>query len=96
MISFAAKELRCVLYVTARNAIVMILSTATAAIFYSISRSNKDPFYLTGDIPQGIPNFEPPQFSWRDENSTLNTTFSAGDNIKVGILLRPLYLCRIG
>ncbi|XP_025270448.1 sodium-independent sulfate anion transporter isoform X1 [Camponotus floridanus] len=52
-----------------RNALVVIIGTVMAYIFYI---NNQNPFKLTGSMGQGLPPFAPPPFSTTFQNSTYN------------------------
>lgn len=53
----------------ARNALVVIVGTVMAYIFYTKSES---PFVLTGTMGEGLPPFAPPPFSLTANNRTYN------------------------
>ncbi|XP_070157290.1 sodium-independent sulfate anion transporter isoform X3 [Polyergus mexicanus] len=55
------------LFALSRNALVVIIGTAVAYIFY-INKQN--PFNLTGSMGQGLPPFAPPPFSTTFQNRT--------------------------
>lgn len=52
-----------------RNALVVIIGTVMAYIFYT---NNLEPFTLTGKMGQGLPPFAPPPFSTIYKNETYN------------------------
>ncbi|XP_043471039.1 sodium-independent sulfate anion transporter-like [Leptopilina heterotoma] len=54
---------------TGRNAIVVILCATISYIFESRSKA---PFILTGHIDAGLPNIEPPKFSYHNGNQNLD------------------------
>ncbi|XP_006821318.1 sodium-independent sulfate anion transporter-like [Saccoglossus kowalevskii] len=85
-LSLAKKILWKVLWLigTARNAVVVI----TAALFaWSLHASGHHPFTLVGEIPAGLPHFEPPDFNDPSQNITSNEIVK---ELNVGIVIVPL------
>ncbi|XP_076235695.1 sodium-independent sulfate anion transporter [Calliopsis andreniformis] len=65
----------------ARNALVVVLGTAMAYIFYI---NHQEPFKLTGTMGKGLPPFAPPPFSLTTNNRTYNfleTTAAMGTTL---------------
>ncbi|KAG6803091.1 sodium-independent sulfate anion transporter isoform X1 [Apis mellifera caucasica] len=65
----------------ARNALVVIIGTVIAYIFYT---NNKEPFKLTGSMGNGLPQIGLPHFSISDGNRTydfLETTAAMGTTL---------------
>lgn len=77
-------------FFTARNAIIVILTSALAAVLY---RNDLTPFSLTGNITGGVPEIKFPQFSITNENQT----YSASHAFSVSLLKLQLQItCYIG
>ncbi|XP_020300305.1 sodium-independent sulfate anion transporter-like isoform X2 [Pseudomyrmex gracilis] len=53
-----------------RNALVVIVGTVMAYLFYVNNPDNPFPFKLTGSMDQGLPPFAPPPFSTTFQNRT--------------------------
>ncbi|XP_031771541.1 sodium-independent sulfate anion transporter-like isoform X4 [Apis florea] len=67
--------------ILARNALVVIIGTVIAYIFYT---NNEEPFKLTGSMGNGLPPISPPHFSISDGNRTydfLETTAAMGTTL---------------
>lgn len=71
---------------TARNIIVVILS-AFLAYFFEIHGSQ--PFKLTGFVKPGLPQFSPPPFSTKVDNTTYNF-IDMTSSLSSGIVVVPL------
>ena len=61
------------IYLTARNIVVLILASVAAFIFLE---NGLRPFTLTGYIPPGIPPFAAPAFSIFDAKTNVTYEFS--------------------
>ena len=73
------------LFLTARNAIIVILAAGIAALMLN---NDHDYFTLTGNITAGLPDFAVPSFTIYDE--VHNHTMSAKEVFSVRIQLLPI------
>lgn len=88
--------LEIILLLLARNAVIVILSAAIAAIFvdlygYRSKVGTRDFFSLTGQITEGIPTPRPPQLYFNSTASSGNGTYiykPAGEVLGVSKSLR--------
>ncbi|XP_011502218.1 PREDICTED: sodium-independent sulfate anion transporter [Ceratosolen solmsi marchali] len=75
------------LLATARNAIVVVVSSSIAYKLNNLSFGC--PFVLTGPVRPGLPNFGPPPFSTRVNNRTLGLTEMCAE-LGLSIILVPI------
>lgn len=75
---------------TARNAIIVVVCGSIGAAFYN---SGQEPFKMIGDVPKGLPSFQPPPFSVPENLETGQEAESFGDmlgNLGSMLIVVPL------
>lgn len=75
---------------TSRNTILVVLS---GVIGYFLHQDGITPFKIIGVVPQGLPTFQPPQFSDTNNNNGTEETISFVtmlENLSSGIVVVPL------